>query len=140
MEIFHSPLIIPLGAFVVAIVAIVSGIWSDAHTKRIRADQRMAMLARGMSIDDIETALQYVVSSDHGQQVSIFSSNPNADRYPGRSPRQSGLSGQHKLPVPARTRRVSVHRAQRLRGRYPVDYRCAAVVLDPLDDRGQTNC
>ncbi len=57
MEIFHSPLIIPLGAFVVAIVAIVSGIWSDAHTKRIRADQRMAMLARGMSIDDIEKVL-----------------------------------------------------------------------------------
>jgi hypothetical protein len=57
MEIFHSPLIIPLGAFVVAIVAIVSGIWSDAHNKRIRADQRMAMLARGMSIEDIEKVL-----------------------------------------------------------------------------------
>ena len=57
MEIFHSPLIVPLGAFVVAIVAIVSGIWSDAHTKRIRADQRMAMLARGMSIEDIEKVL-----------------------------------------------------------------------------------
>ena len=57
MEIFHSPLIIPLGAFVVAIVAIVAGIWSDAHNKRIRADQRMAMLARGMSIEDIEKVL-----------------------------------------------------------------------------------
>jgi hypothetical protein len=57
MEIFHSPLIIPIGAFVVAIVAIVSGIWSDANNKRIRADQRMAMLARGMSIDDIEKVL-----------------------------------------------------------------------------------
>jgi glyceraldehyde-3-phosphate dehydrogenase (NADP+) len=31
-----------------------------------------------MPFDDIETALQYVVSSDHGQQVSIFSSNPDA--------------------------------------------------------------
>src|ERR1043165_2390843 len=57
MEIFHSPLVIPLGAFVVAIVAIVSGIWSDANNKRIRADQRMAMLARGMSIEDIEKVL-----------------------------------------------------------------------------------
>jgi glyceraldehyde-3-phosphate dehydrogenase (NADP+) len=28
--------------------------------------------------DDIETALQYVVSSDHGQQVSIFGSNPDS--------------------------------------------------------------
>ena len=31
-----------------------------------------------MPFDDIETALQYVVSSEHGQQVSIFSSNPDA--------------------------------------------------------------
>ncbi|MDE1175479.1 MAG: hypothetical protein PW789_02625 [Edaphobacter sp.] len=57
MEVLHSPFIIPLGAFVVAIVAIVSGIWSDMQTKRIRADQRMAMLARGMAIDDIEKVL-----------------------------------------------------------------------------------
>jgi hypothetical protein len=52
-----SPVVIPLGAFVVAIVAIVAGIWSDANNKRIRADQRMAMLARGMSSDDIEKVL-----------------------------------------------------------------------------------
>jgi glyceraldehyde-3-phosphate dehydrogenase (NADP+) len=31
-----------------------------------------------MPFDDIETALQYIVSSDHGQQVSIFSSNPDS--------------------------------------------------------------
>ena len=57
MEALHSPFIIPLGAFAVAIVAIVSGIWSDIHNKRIRADQRMAMLARGMSVEDIEKVL-----------------------------------------------------------------------------------
>jgi hypothetical protein len=57
MEAWHSPFIIPLGAFAVAIVAIVSGIWSDIHNKRIRADQRMAMLARGMSVEDIEKVL-----------------------------------------------------------------------------------
>ncbi len=38
-------------------VAIIAGIWSDAHNKRIRADQRMAMLARGMAIEDIEKVL-----------------------------------------------------------------------------------
>jgi len=54
MGLLNTPFIVPLGAFAVAIVAIVSGIWSDAHNKRIRADQRMAMLARGMSIEDIE--------------------------------------------------------------------------------------
>jgi hypothetical protein len=57
MEALHSPFIIPLGAFAVAIVAIAGGIWSDIHNKRIRADQRMAMLARGMAIDDIEKVL-----------------------------------------------------------------------------------
>jgi glyceraldehyde-3-phosphate dehydrogenase (NADP+) len=29
-----------------------------------------------MPFDDIETALEYVITSDHGQQVSIFSSDP----------------------------------------------------------------
>lgn len=57
MEIFRSPLIIPLGAFLVAIVAIVSGIWSQAHHVRVKAEQRMAMIARGMSIQEIERLL-----------------------------------------------------------------------------------
>jgi Domain of unknown function (DUF6249) len=57
MEVLTTPFIVPIGAFVVAIVAIVAGIWSDAHNKRVRADQRMAMLARGMSIEDIEKVL-----------------------------------------------------------------------------------
>ncbi len=57
MEVFATPFIIPLGAFAVAIVAIVAGIWSDANNKRVRADQRMAMLARGMSLEDIEKVL-----------------------------------------------------------------------------------
>ncbi|MBS1799065.1 MAG: hypothetical protein JSS95_04485 [Acidobacteria bacterium] len=57
MGVFFTPFIIPLGAFAVAIVAIVAGIWSDIHNKRIRADQRMAMLARGMSVEDIEKVL-----------------------------------------------------------------------------------
>ncbi len=29
-----------------------------------------------MPFDDVETALEYVITSDHGQQVSIFGSNP----------------------------------------------------------------
>jgi Flp pilus assembly protein TadB len=64
MDAFHSPFIIPLGAFVVAIVAIAGGIWSDTQNKRIRADQRMAMLARGMSVEDIEKALGKVNDVD----------------------------------------------------------------------------
>jgi hypothetical protein len=52
-----SPFMIPLGAFVVAIVAIVAGIMSEAHRQRLRAEQRMAMVARGMSIEDIDKLL-----------------------------------------------------------------------------------
>ncbi len=52
-----SPFMIPLGAFVVAIVAIVSGIMSEAHRQRLRAEQRMTMVARGMSPEDIDKLL-----------------------------------------------------------------------------------
>ena len=64
MDAFHSPLIIPLGAFAVAIVAIAGGIWSDINNKRIRADQRMAMIARGMPISEIEKLLGKPADSD----------------------------------------------------------------------------
>ena len=57
MEAFHSPFIVPIGAFAVAIVAIIAGIWADIHNKRIRADQRMAMIARGVPIAEIEKLL-----------------------------------------------------------------------------------
>ena len=57
MEAFNSPFIVPIGAFAVAIAAIVSGIWLQAHTVRMRAEQRMAMLARGMSVAEIERLL-----------------------------------------------------------------------------------
>ena len=30
-----------------------------------------------MAFEDIDTALEYIITSDHGQQVSIFSSNPD---------------------------------------------------------------
>ena len=57
MDWHWSPFMIPLGAFVVAIVAIVAGIMSEAHRQRLRAEQRMAMVARGMSTDDIDKLL-----------------------------------------------------------------------------------
>jgi hypothetical protein len=57
MEVFSTPFIVPLGAFAVAIVAVIAGIWSQAHAVRVKAEQRMAMLARGMSIAEIERLL-----------------------------------------------------------------------------------
>ena len=52
-----SPFMIPLGAFAVAIVAIISGVVGEAHRQRVKAEQRLAMVARGMSADDIDKLL-----------------------------------------------------------------------------------
>ena len=52
-----SPYIVPLGAFLVGIVAIVAGAANQAHSRRLKAEQRMAMLARGVSLAEIESIL-----------------------------------------------------------------------------------
>jgi hypothetical protein len=52
-----SPYVVPLGAFAVGIFAIVCGAISQAHTQKLKADQRMAMVARGMNADDIDKLL-----------------------------------------------------------------------------------
>ena len=52
-----SPLMVPLGAFVVGIVAIVAGIAGGAYKQRLKTEQRLAMLARGMSASEIEKVL-----------------------------------------------------------------------------------
>jgi Flp pilus assembly protein TadB len=57
MQWINSPFVVPLGAFAVGIVAIVAGIWHDAQRNRVRADQRMAMVARGIPLDQIEKLL-----------------------------------------------------------------------------------
>jgi hypothetical protein len=48
---------VPLGAFLVGIVAIVSGVFGGAYKQRLKTEQRLAMLARGMSASDIEKVL-----------------------------------------------------------------------------------
>jgi hypothetical protein len=48
---------IPIAAFAVAIVAIVAGVMGEAHRQRLKADQRLAMVARGMSAEDIDKLL-----------------------------------------------------------------------------------
>jgi len=52
-----SPFMVPLGAFVVGIVGIVSGVLGGAYKQRLKAEQRLAMLARGMSAAEIEKIL-----------------------------------------------------------------------------------
>jgi hypothetical protein len=57
MDFRLGPFLIPLGAFAIAIVAIVSGVAGEAHRRRLKAEQRMAMIARGMSAEDIDKLL-----------------------------------------------------------------------------------
>jgi hypothetical protein len=80
MEIFHSAFIVPLGAFAVAIVAIVSGIAGDVAKSRAKAEQRMAMLARGMPIADIERLLGVPGTPEISSPKDPMSSLGNARR------------------------------------------------------------
>jgi hypothetical protein len=52
-----SPFMIPLGAFLVGIIAIIAGVAGGAYKQRLKTEQRLAMLARGMSAADIERVL-----------------------------------------------------------------------------------
>jgi len=52
-----SPFIVPVAGCLVAIVAIVSGIWLDGHKRRMRSEERIAMLARGVPLAEIEKML-----------------------------------------------------------------------------------
>jgi hypothetical protein len=67
MDFRLGPFLIPLGAFAIAIVAIVSGVVGDAYRQRLRAEQRLAMVARGMSADDIDKLLSK--ASDDSRRV-----------------------------------------------------------------------
>jgi hypothetical protein len=57
MDFRLGPFLIPLGAFAVAIVAIIAGHLQQASRMRVKAEQRMAMVARGMSPQDIDQLL-----------------------------------------------------------------------------------
>ena len=52
-----SPYIVPVAGCAVGAVAIISGIWFEAQQRRNKAEQRMAMLARGLPIAEIERLL-----------------------------------------------------------------------------------
>ena len=52
-----SPFMVPLGAFLVGIIAIIAGVTGGAYKQRLKTEQRLAMLARGMSAADIEKVL-----------------------------------------------------------------------------------
>ncbi len=56
--VLNAAVMVPLGAFAVAIIAIMSGVISQAHARRLKAEQRMAMVQRGMSAEQIDLLLR----------------------------------------------------------------------------------
>jgi hypothetical protein len=57
MDYFSSPFVVPVAGCAVGAVAIISGIWFEAQQRRNKAEQRMAMIARGMPVAEIEKLL-----------------------------------------------------------------------------------
>ena len=58
MEIgWNSPFIVPIGAFVMTLGIVIAGIMSQAHNRRLKAEQRIAMIQRGMPVQEIEKLL-----------------------------------------------------------------------------------
>lgn len=54
----NSGILIPIVALMIPIIAIVGGFVSRMHASRLRADQRMALLARGVPLAEIEAFLK----------------------------------------------------------------------------------
>ncbi|MGD0445496.1 MAG: DUF6249 domain-containing protein [Edaphobacter sp.] len=52
-----SPFVVPVAGCAVGAIAIISGIWFEAQQRRNKAEQRMAMIARGMPVAEIERLL-----------------------------------------------------------------------------------
>ena len=52
-----SPFIVPVAGCLVGAVAIISGIWLEGHKRRMKSEERIAMLARGVPLAEIEKML-----------------------------------------------------------------------------------
>ena len=55
---------IPIMAMMIPICAIVGGIYSQVHSRRLRADQRMALIARGVPLAEIENYMKASAPED----------------------------------------------------------------------------
>ena len=76
-----DPVLIPLAALLIPIVAIIGGIWSQIQSNRVRAEQRMAMLDRGIPIAEIEAVLNTAsVTEPNGKTKDPMRSLGNARR------------------------------------------------------------
>jgi Flp pilus assembly protein TadB len=54
MHYFFSPFVVPVAGCLMILGLGVAGIYSEMDQRRLRSQERMTLLARGMSVDDIE--------------------------------------------------------------------------------------
>jgi hypothetical protein len=57
MNFIFSPFVVPVAGCLVGVVAIVCGIWLDAHKRRLKSEERIAMISRGVPLAEIEKML-----------------------------------------------------------------------------------
>src|ERR1017187_5255006 len=67
MGAFSSPFIVPVAGVVWLTIMGISSMVGKAHSQRLKADQRMAILQRGMSAEQIAQVLQPEKSDECGQ-------------------------------------------------------------------------
>lgn len=84
MGIFISPFIVPVAALLLAAIAVVSSAVSKAHARRLKAEQRMAMVARGMKAEDIALLVDQTpeeLDAQRGREVLLGLATNRAVTY-----------------------------------------------------------
>jgi hypothetical protein len=69
MHYFFSPFVVPVAGCLMILGLGCFGIYSEMDQKRIRSQERMTLLARGMSVDDIERIQRQAANDDASDPV-----------------------------------------------------------------------
>jgi Flp pilus assembly protein TadB len=80
MTIFDSPFIVPVAGCAVGACAIVGGIYSDIRNKELRSQERLAMLHRGVPMEEIERLTSKAREDDETKVRDPLRSLANARR------------------------------------------------------------
>jgi hypothetical protein len=64
-----SPFVVPVAGCLMILGLGIFGIYSEMDQRRIRSQERMTLLARGMSIEDIERMQRQVANEDAGDPL-----------------------------------------------------------------------
>jgi hypothetical protein len=64
MHYFFSPFVVPVAGCLMILGLGFAGIYSEMDQRRLRSQERMTLLARGMSVDDIERMQRQAANED----------------------------------------------------------------------------